>query len=76
MVVILASPLLEWWLFWRATFCSLVVNQDLHLNRIHVKTSSPCPFLSRFCFTPYPREILSPLPFGSHPFCESALDLT
>nr|DAQ26304.1 MAG TPA: hypothetical protein [Caudoviricetes sp.] len=63
MVVTLVSPLLEWWLFWCATFCSLVVNQDLHLNRIHIKTSSPLPLLSRFfCFTPYPREILSSLP--------------
>nr|DAQ85941.1 MAG TPA: restriction alleviation protein [Caudoviricetes sp.] len=48
MVAILVSPLLEWWLFWCATFCSLVVNQDLHLNRIRVKTSSPCPFCPDF----------------------------
>nr|DAT58173.1 MAG TPA: restriction alleviation protein [Caudoviricetes sp.] len=47
-MVVIFSPLLEWWLFLVCYFCSLVVNQDLHLNRIHVKNSSPCPFCPDF----------------------------
>ena len=77
MVVILFSPLLEWWLFWCATFCRLVVNQDLHLNRIHCKTSSPCPFFVPILFHPIsPRDIIpTPLWFTPLLWIRTRFDL-
>nr|DAS10482.1 MAG TPA: hypothetical protein [Caudoviricetes sp.] len=45
-------------------FCSLVVNQDLHLNRIHFKNSSPLPLCPDFVSPLAPRDIiLTPLWF-------------